>query len=241
MIPLAPTVKICGIRAADTLLSMKGLPVDYIGFIFAKSRRHVKPEEAGELIRVLREGGFRDPGYFRTAGVFVNPTLMELEQVLQAAPLDIVQLHGQESPAFCREVKERFGVKIFKAASLPGDGNSESSGDRRQSYEETAARLADSLAPYVPYVDAFLLDTYDPVAGGGSGKTFPWETIPHVRDWARRAGRPLMIAGGLHGNNIGELLERYAPDGVDVSSGVETDGVKDPDKIRIFVERVKQA
>ncbi len=232
-----PTVKICGIRTPETLLAMKGLPVDHIGFVFAKSKRQVSPEEAGRLIRLLREEGFREQGGFLAAGVFVNPTLEKLEGVLAEAPLDIVQLHGQETPLFCREVKERFGVGIFKAASLP-----ESVEDGVNGLPEvTAARLTETLEPYVPYTDAFLLDTFDPVMGGGSGRTFPWQAIPPVRDWARKAGRRLIIAGGLHGDNVEQLLADYGPDGVDVSSGVETEGVKDPDKIRIFVERVKRA
>jgi phosphoribosylanthranilate isomerase len=232
-----PTVKICGIRKPETLLAMKGLPVDHIGFVFAKSKRQVSPEEAGRLIRLLREEGFQGQGGFLSAGVFVNPTLEELEGVLAEAPLDIVQLHGQETPLFCREVKERFGVRIFKAATLPELGE----GGVSDLPEVTAARLTETLEPYVPYTDAFLLDTFDPVTAGGSGRTFPWQAIPPVRDWARKAGRRLIIAGGLHGDNVEQLLADYGPDGVDVSSGVETDGVKDPDKIRIFVERVKRS
>lgn len=232
-----PTVKICGIRMPETLLAMKGLPVDHIGFVFAKSKRRVSPEEAGRLIRLLREEGFQEQGGFLSAGVFVNPTLEELEDVLAEAPLDIVQLHGRETPLFCREVKERFGVRIFKAATLPEYGE----GGVGDLPEITAARLTETLEPYVPYADAFLLDTFDPVTGGGSGRTFPWQAIPPVRDWARKAGRRLIIAGGLHVDNVGQLLAEYNPDGVDVSSGVETDGVKDPEKIRIFVERVKRA
>lgn len=232
-----PTVKICGIRTPETLLAMKGLPVDHIGFVFAKSKRQVSPEEAGHLIRLLRKEGFREQGGFLAAGVFVNPTLEELEGVLAEAPLDIVQLHGQETPLFCQEVKERFGVGIFKAASLPELGE----GGVGSLPEVTAARLTETLEPYVPYTDAFLLDTFDPVTGGGSGRTFSWQAIPPVRDWARKVGRRLIIAGGLHGDNVEQLLADYGPDGVDVSSGVETEGVKDPDKIRIFVERVKRS
>lgn len=235
---MAPSVKICGIRMPETLFAMRGLPVDHIGFVFAKSRRQVTTGEAGRLIQLLREEGFRERGGFLAAGVFVNPSMEELEHVMAEAPLDIVQLHGQETPLFCRQVKERFGVEIFKAATLPEAGE-ENSGEL--CLPDIAGRLTETLAPYVPYADAFLLDTFDPVTGGGSGRTFPWEAIPTVREWARKAGRRLIIAGGLHGDNVGRLLADYAPDGVDVSSGVETEGVKDPEKIRIFVERVKEA
>jgi phosphoribosylanthranilate isomerase len=235
---VAPSVKICGIRMPETLLAMKGLPVDHIGFVFAKSKRQVSPEEAGQLIRLLRVEDFRQQGGFLAAGVFVNPSLEDLDRVMAEAPLDIVQLHGQETPLFCRQVKERFGVEIFKAATLP---EAPGGGEGLMLPEETARILTETLAPYVPYADAFLLDTFDPVTGGGSGRTFPWETIPAIRDWARQVGRRLIIAGGLHGDNVGRLLAEYGPDGVDVSSGVETEGVKDPEKIRNFVERVKEA
>ncbi|WP_438445615.1 phosphoribosylanthranilate isomerase [Gorillibacterium sp. sgz5001074] len=227
------TVKICGIKSADTLRGMAGLPVDHIGFVFAKSKRQVTPAEAGELIRVLREEGLQADGLFHTAGVFVNPGLDELERVLEEAPLDIIQLHGQEPPEFCAEVKARFGKELFKAVPIP---EGESAVGAEQGEE-----LTSRLEPYAGCVDAFLLDTYDPVTGGGSGRTFPWEAIPAVRDWARSRGLRLIIAGGLHADNVEELLRRYAPDGVDISSGVETEGVKDIGKIETFVGRVKPA
>jgi phosphoribosylanthranilate isomerase len=229
---MKPTVKICGIRSADTLREMKGLMVHHIGFVFAPSKRQVSPAEAGKLIRLLHEEGFRQDGLFRTAGVFVNPTLEEIGRVLEEAPLDIVQLHGQEPPELCAAVKERFKVDIFKAASIPG-------GEEAGAW--SAGQVTAMLEPYVSYVDAYLLDTYDPAAGGGSGRTFPWNVIPPLKIWAASVSRPLLIAGGLHAENVNGLLKEYSPDGVDVSSGVETDGVKDILKIRTFVERVKEA
>lgn len=229
---MEPSVKICGIRSTGTLQEMKGLPVRHVGFVFAPSRRRVTPEEAGELIRYLNAEGYREDGMFRTAGVFVNPSLDELGGALAAAPLDIVQLHGQETPEFCAQVKTRFGVEIFKAITIPRGESAEGI---------TAGSLIDAYTPYIPHVDAFLLDTYDPVAGGGSGKTFSWEIIPPLREWSRLSGVRLLVAGGLHADNVAELVRQYSPDGVDVSSGVETDGVKDAEKIRLFVERVHEA
>lgn len=89
-------------------------------------------------------------------------------------------------------------------------------------------------------VDALLLDTYDP-QGGGSGRTFDWARIPHFQQAAAAYGLPLFIAGGLEPRNVSELLTGYAPDGVDVSSGVESGGIKDIVKMTAFVERVKQS
>ncbi|MDF2924397.1 MAG: Phosphoribosylanthranilate isomerase [Paenibacillaceae bacterium] len=230
---MLPTVKICGIRTVGVLRELKELPITQIGFVFAPSKRRVTPEEAGELIGYLRSEGMQQGGLFRSAGVFVNPDLEELRSVLASAPLDIVQLHGRETPEFCRQVKEELGVVIFKAVTLPeGEGAAGSHGENGE--------LTRVLEPYVPYIDAFLLDTYDPVSGGGSGRTFSWEAIAPIRDWARSKGRKLIVAGGLHADNVQELLRRYEPDGVDVSSGVETDGVKDAGKIRLFMKRVEQ-
>lgn len=227
------TVKICGIKSPDTLRGIAGCPIDHVGFVFAKSKRQVTPREAGEMIRLLKEEGFQDGGLFRTVGVFVNPSMDELEQVLAEAPLDIIQLHGQESPEFCTAVKTRFGLELFKAVPIPEGAAAEAA--------EESAQLIGRLKPYASSVDAFLLDTYDPVAGGGSGRTFSWETIPAVRDWARSAGCRLIVAGGLHADNVVDLIQTYHPDGVDISSGVESGGVKDIGKIETFVGRVKPA
>ncbi|WP_426453589.1 phosphoribosylanthranilate isomerase [Paenibacillus sp. S-38] len=228
-------VKICGLQTLSHVEAVAKLPVDYIGFVFARSKRQVAPRTAGELIRAMRDasaGRAPSPG---VVGVFVNPSHEDLASVLEEAPLDVVQLHGQESPVFCREVKERWPeVKIFKVFSVSGGAVDEADGTV-QAGTGAAARLE----PYRGAVDGLLIDTFDPVYGGGSGKTFAWDAIPPYLEWCRGAGIPLLVAGGLQPDNVGELLGAFAPDGVDVSSGVETDGVKDLVKITSFVERVR--
>ncbi|AWP30937.1 phosphoribosylanthranilate isomerase [Paenibacillus sp. Cedars] len=221
---MSTVLKICGLQSVEVLKSMINLPVDYIGFVFAKSRRNVSPKQAALLIQVLRQW---DTGKTPAAvGVLVNPDLNELEELLQEAALDVVQLHGQESPQFCREVKERFPVSVFKAVSIESD-------------RSEADRLS-SLDAYAGCIDGLLLDTYDPVYGGGSGKTFAWDLIPPYQRWASQQGIPLFIAGGLDSDNVSHLIGQYAPYGVDVSSGVESEpGVKDINKVTAFVERVK--
>jgi phosphoribosylanthranilate isomerase len=209
-------VKICGLQSVEVLKSFIKFPIDYAGFVFAPSRRRVQPSKAQEIISQL-------PSYTLAVGVFVNPSLEELEEVLTAAPLQVIQLHGAETPEFCKEVKERFEVQVWKALSAKGD-----------------AEPVDLLTPYIPYVDGFLLDTYDPRASGGTGIPFPWECIPAYQKVLSSANIPLFIAGGLNGDNVTDLLDQYFPYGVDVSSGVETDGVKDPEKIERFVERVQR-
>lgn len=218
-------VKICGLRSGQMVESLGHLSVDYMGFVFAESKRKVTPQEAGTWLRQLRSHSNKP----LAAGVFVNPSLGELESVLAEAPLDMIQLHGSESPAFCRKVKERWPEKeVYKAISIPAESPT------------VSAEVVDKqCSPYLGYLDGLLLDTYDPHVGGGSGKPFLWSVIPMYQSWARANRLPLFVAGGLHAGNVRELIAQYGPDGVDVSSGVETDGIKDLDKIQGFLERVE--
>jgi phosphoribosylanthranilate isomerase len=222
------TVKICGLKDTETLRSILHLPIDHIGFLFAKSKRQVTPAQAGEMVSVVkgsRERGNRVP---LTVGVFVDPSEQQLAEVMREAPLDIVQLHGSEDAAFCGWVRDTYQVQVYRVFSVAGAGISEN--------DNPAQTLEEALAPYAGCIDGLLLDT----AGGGTGRTFEWSRIPDYLAWANRNGIPLLVAGGLNPDNVAELLEAYAPDGVDVSSGVETDGVKDITKITAFVERVKR-
>ncbi|MGN7761792.1 phosphoribosylanthranilate isomerase [Paenibacillus sp. 22594] len=221
-------VKICGLQDVEVLKSMKRLPLDYVGFVFAESRRKVSPEHAAELIAELE--GWENGKPPLTVGVFVNPSLDELAGVLSIVPLDVVQLHGQESADYCQAVKEAFPqVKVWKVLSV-ADTEAQSAGNGPH-----------ALKQYVGAIDALLLDTYDPAGSGGLGRTFEWERIPVYQQTASEYGLPLFVAGGLHPDNVRDLLNGYAPYGVDVSSGVESDGMKDIIKITAFVERVKQS
>ena len=224
----AAKVKICGIKNRETIALLKQLPVDYIGFVFADSKRKVTPEQAASLIGALKSAdearGTYDPP--ETVGVFVNPGMDELRELLSSCRLDVVQLHGSESASFCRDVKDTFGVKLFKVFSVRN--------------EQDDGRLEASFEPYAGVIDALMLDTHDPVYGGGSGKAFRWSVIPKAARWCNEQGIPLIVAGGLHADNVAELIAEYHPDGVDVSSGVETNGEKDEEKIKQFVGRVKR-
>ncbi|HEX7057976.1 MAG TPA: phosphoribosylanthranilate isomerase [Bacilli bacterium] len=215
------TVKICGLRTREIVQSVCALSVDQIGFVFAKSRRQVSPELVRELLAMARENVCPPQAF----GVFVNPGLADLAHVLSIAPLHAVQLHGTESPEFCREVRNRFGVKTYKVFSVKN--------------AEKGKNAADRMLPYQGVIDGAFIDTYDPVIGGGTGKAFGWDIIPDYLRVAEKIGVPLIIAGGLTAENVGRLLSQYDIHGVDVSSGVETDGEKDGAKIRQFVERVR--
>lgn len=216
-------IKICGLQSVEVLKSMIPLPVDYIGFVFAKSKRQITPQQAAGLIGVLQQ--WPDGRRPQSAGVFVNPTMDELAAVMSAAPLDVIQLHGQETPEFCRQVREVLGVQVFKVISLGGNAQQLDAAAQLEMYKGT--------------VDAFLLDTYDPLYGGGSGKTFAWDRIRAYHDWTAARNIPLFVAGGLNPDNVNALLSGYSLEGIDVSSGVETDGTKDIAKIKSFVERAR--
>ncbi|MEI7024539.1 phosphoribosylanthranilate isomerase [Paenibacillus sp. y28] len=221
-------VKICGIKDDATLEGLLKLDVDYIGFVFARSKRQVQPAEAAPWIKRIRAYRADASGRPLSVGVFVDTTEEELASLLQVAPLDVVQLHGGESAELCGRIKAAFPVRVFKVLSI------------QQTEARSEAEIDKLLAAYAGAVDTILLDTHDPVYGGGSGKTFHWDIIPLYKRIAVAHGLELIVAGGLNADNVGGLLDNFSPDGVDVSSGVETDGSKDMNKIMSFVKRVKR-
>ncbi len=239
--PSAIKIKICGLQDVEVLKSMIPLSIDYIGFVFARSKRQIDRERAAALLDVLKQWDGQAP---QSVGVFVNPTLDELIHITEAAPLDVVQLHGNETPEFCQEVRERLQVKVIKVISIQAQSDTPAEHVNTAEMIQTSNRYADEiaaakLAPYDGTVDAFLLDTHDPLYGGGSGKTFAWDGIAPYHRWTASHSIPLLVAGGLSPDNVSELVGGYPLEGIDVSSGVETDGVKDIDKIKRFVERAR--
>jgi phosphoribosylanthranilate isomerase len=220
------SVKICGLMNVDTVLAIADLPIDQVGFIFAPSKRQVTSKQAGEMIallkRVYAEHSSLTP---KTVGVFVNPTREQISETLAKVPLDIIQLHSPEPVEFCKWIKDTFDVKIYKVISV--------------SVSSQIQQQLKLLQSYAGVVDAILLDTYDPIVGGGTGVTFAWHCITEYLAWTKKHGLQLIVAGGLNEENVALLIADYHPDGVDISSGVETDGSKDPLKIKRFVERVK--
>jgi len=221
-----PRIKICGLMDVQTIQQMDGLPIHEIGFIFAPSKRFVEKATASQLISAvskLKAAGGERP---RTVGVFVNETFANLRDLLIEAPLDVIQLHGNEPAEFCQMVREQLNVQVWKVFSMKKDAEG-----------STPMSALERLTPYRAAVDAVLIDA----PGGGTGQTFNWEAIKEYKQAAEELGMTLYVAGGLHEGNVQELLKTYAPNGIDVSSGVETDGRKDIEKIRLFVRRVMEA
>jgi phosphoribosylanthranilate isomerase len=200
-------VKICGINDPAAMRAAVAAGADFVGFVFfPPSPRAVTPAEAAAL---AMEGPTK-------VGLFVDPTDEAIAAVLAALPLDLIQLHGEETPARCAAVKVRFGLPVMKALGIA-----------------SRADLA-LLADYAPAVDRFLLDAKAPPGAtlpGGNAAPFDWSLLTGAA-----VPRPWLLAGGLTPENVTEAVRIAGAPGVDVSSGVErARGVKDPARIAAFV------
>ena len=189
-------VKICGLSTKEAVETVVSSGADYIGFVFAPSKRQVTLEEAAELAKFI-------PSDVKKVGVFVSPSRAELLEAIDKVGLDLIQVHGQVTD----ELLENLPCASIQAVQVDGNGH-----------------VPDSQADYL------LFDA--PVAG--SGQTFDWGQL----DTAELA-QPFFIAGGLNEDNVAKAIQHFTPYAVDVSSGVETDGQKDQEKIRGFIERAK--
>jgi phosphoribosylanthranilate isomerase len=210
-------VKFCGFQDADSIAGLIGLDVNMAGFILAPSKRRVSLDRLKELTRAVPVG-------IKKVGVFVNPSLEEITATVEQGQLDVVQLHGEESPEFCKQVKKTLGVEIIKAwhiGRLPDD--------------EALSRMEQ----YKEGMDYLLLDTYDPSEAGGTGKAFRWDILPVFHKWCTQQNIPLMVAGGIKVDNVLQLLSGWQLHGIDVSSGIETEGLKDKKKMKDIIERVR--
>jgi phosphoribosylanthranilate isomerase len=198
-------VKICGITNLEDALMAVEAGADALGFVFFKgSPRNILPEQAGVIIRQL-------PPFVQTVGLFVNEEAATVNIIADQCGLDLVQLHGDESPEYCTGIKRRI-IKAFRV------------------------RDESSIADMASYpVAACLLDAWSPDAYGGTGRVFNWGIAAKAA-----AERTIILAGGLTAENVGEAIAAVHPYAVDVSSGVESaPGRKDPVKIELFVNSAK--
>ena len=189
-------VKICGLSTVEAVETAVLAGADYIGFVFAASKRQVSLEQAQELAK-------RVTGKTKIVGVFVSPSLEDLEQAISRVPLDMVQIHG----AFDEALMPLISVPVIRAI-----------------------QLTDQEAQVTSQADYLLFDA--PVAG--SGQTFDWGLLKD-----QKIQQDFFIAGGLTVDNVRQARETFQPYAVDVSSGVETDGRKDIEKIKAFIEGAK--
>ena len=211
-------VKICGLNTPGTLRTAVEAGAGYIGFMFyPRSPRAVTAQEAGALALIVPQG-------VRKVGVFVDPSDEDLAEVLRAVPLDVIQLHGKESPDRVAEIRARTGKPVFKAIAIEGA-------------EDVA--LAHT---YEAAADFLLFDAKPPKAmpsalPGGNGLAFDWDLIAG-ETWTRG----WILSGGLTAENVAQAMAQSGATFVDVSSGVEDrPGVKSPAKIEAFVKAARNA
>jgi phosphoribosylanthranilate isomerase len=205
---MVTAVKICGVTRHADAQTAAHLGAHALGFVFcAKSPRNIASASAAELVKAL-------PPFVTAVGLFVNPTVREVENVLRDVPLNLLQFHGEETPEFCAQ----FGAPYIKAARV---------------------KAGFDLLQYAQLYGAargLLLDAFVDGTHGGTGTAFDWSLIP------RGLPLPVILSGGLNPANVADAIRRVAPWAVDVSSGVEASaGIKDPQKIAAFMKEVRSA
>ncbi|ADJ25811.1 Phosphoribosylanthranilate isomerase [Dehalogenimonas lykanthroporepellens BL-DC-9] len=206
-------IKICGVTDVETAALCGRLGADFIGLVFAESRRRVTPEKAMEITHHLLSQARRP----RLVGVFVNEPAEEVNRIAEYCRLDRVQLSGDEDDDYCARIER----PVIRAMRVGAD----------TSVQEVVAGIIRAPAHRIHLLDARADDRY-----GGTGRVFDWQLLAGFG-----SELSLMVAGGLTPENVGELIRRYRPWGVDVSSGVEKNGYKDPASIRDFIREARQA
>ncbi len=204
-------IKICGIRTAEAAVTARDAGADFLGFIlWPKSRRYILPEAATSIVRKVQ-------GTVTTVGVVVDQDLEETVLTVRKCGLDVVQLHGHETPEYAEKLRKAANVKIIKAYRWQDDFD---------------AKIANDYP-----ADYILLDTFKKGMAGGTGETFPW------REAAEETGKlkkPLLLAGGISEENAREAASILAPFAVDVSGSLEENGEKSTEKIRSFMRTIER-
>lgn len=202
-------VKICGITNYDDASMAADLGADALGFIFASSPRKIDTDRAMEIIKKL-------PPFVKSVGVFVNENIKKVIDISEYCGLDIIQLHGDESPEICRRLMPR----AIKALRIKNDSS-----------------IPENYSEYRGNIKAFLLDTYSDKLAGGTGKTFNWDMAVKMKT----LGVPIILAGGLNPSNIEEAIQKVNPYGIDVGSGVEEKpGKKDHSLMKELFDRLEK-
>jgi len=196
-------LKVCGITRLEDALLASSLGVDAIGFVFyKKSPRYIQPESAAKITQAL-------PPFMTTVGLFVNPTQQDIDDTLAVCPIDTIQLHGNEEPAFCKQQQRRV-VKAVAISSVK---------DLDNIHQFECPVLLDAKAPH---------DVY-----GGTGQSFDWSVLDNVTH-----EHPIILAGGINITNIDAAMRVEGLYALDVSSGVESaKGIKDKQKMITLCEK----
>ena len=209
-----PKVKVCGISKVETIPAVVDAKPDYMGLVFAPSKRQVTVEQAKTLVEELhKQYAVRyNSETIKTVGVFVNETVENLLKIAEEVKLDVIQLHGDEDESFIQILKEQSNVEVWKAVQVRSAADAE--------------KWIDSSA------DMLLFDAYHKDERGGTGEVFDWSSLDEFE-------RPFMLAGGIDSTNVARAIRTVRPYGLDISSGIETNGVKDDEKIKAFTNIVR--
>ena len=235
-----PKVKMCGISKVETIPAIVDAKPDYMGLVFAPSKRQVTVAQAKILVDELRkqyettygevtvpmntdtaqdsqdsqEFVQGNPSFekIKTVGVFVNETVENLLKIAEEVKLDVIQLHGDEDESFIQTLKEQSNVEVWKAVQVRSAADAE--------------KWIDSSA------DMLLFDAYHKDERGGTGEVFDWSSLDEFE-------RPFMLAGGIDSTNVARAIRTVRPYGIDISSGIETEGMKDDEKIKAFTHIVR--
>jgi len=211
-------IKICGLSKTEDVQTAVVAGADAIGLVFyPKSPRYVTPDRAGNLLAVL-------PPFVTAVGLFVNASVDEVAMIVEQAPIALLQFHGDETPEQCHAIAAAVNRPFIRAVRVQPDMAGDDLLKCEQDYRAAGKRFAGLLLD--AYVDGY----------GGGGKVFDWSLIP--KELAPRA----VLSGGLSVQNAADAVTRVRPYAVDVSSGVElSKGIKDPARIRAFIDAVRQA
>ena len=235
-----PKIKMCGISKVETIPAIVEAKPDYMGLVFAPSKRQVTVEQAKTLVAELHKQYEKACGEvtvpmntdtaqdsqdsqefvqgnsnfekIKTVGVFVNETVENLLKIAEEVKLDVIQLHGDEDETFIQSLKECTNVEVWKAVQVRSAADAE--------------KWIDSSA------DMLLFDAYHKDERGGTGEVFDWSSLDEFE-------RPFMLAGGIDSTNVARAIRTVRPYGIDISSGIETEGVKDDEKIKAFTNIVR--
>ena len=235
-----PKVKMCGISKVETIPAVVEAKADYMGLVFAPSKRQVTVDQAKTLVEELHKQYEKTYGdvtvtmnadtaqdgqeflqfvqensnfeKIKTVGVFVNETVENLLKIVEEVKLDVIQLHGDEDESFIQILKEQSNVEVWKAVQVRSAADAE--------------QWVDSSA------DMLLFDAYHKDERGGTGEVFDWSSLDEFE-------RPFMLAGGIDSTNVARAIRTVRPYGIDISSGIETEGVKDNEKMKAFTNIVR--
>ena len=211
-------IKICGLMDAETAVKAATAGADYIGMVFARSRRRIDKERALEIAQAVKEKKEETA----VAGVFVNLPAAEVNSIADYCRLDYVQISGDESWKYCADIE----CPVIKVVHITSEVR----------VEQVIAEMEKGYKSGLKHKPVCLLDTKIEGVYGGTGRLFDWGLAGEVAQIY-----PVMVAGGLDAANVGGLIRRISPWGVDVSGGVESEGKKGIQKINAFIEAVRRA